>query len=217
MGEKVTVKLENVQKSLKDNQVLNNITYTFEGGKIYGVYGHNGCGKTMLLRAISGLLIPDDGKVMINEKQLHKDNISFPESIGIIIEHMELLPQYSAYDNLKILAKIKNKAKDEDIKEALEAVGLESSSKKKVRKFSLGMKQRLNIAQAVFENPEIIILDEPTNAIDTKGIELIYILLRKHRERGALIIITSHHKDDLQELSDITLKMEKGMIVDGEE
>lgn len=217
MGEKVTVRLENVQKSLKSNQVLRDITYMFEGGKIYGVYGHNGCGKTMLLRAISGLLIPDDGKVMVNGRQLHKDNISFPESIGIIIEHMELLPQYSAFDNLKILAKIKKKAKDEDIREALEAVGLEPSSKKKVRKFSLGMKQRLNIAQAVFENPEMIILDEPTNAIDTKGVALIYALLRKHRDRGALIIITSHHKEDLQELSDITIKMEEGMIVDGEE
>ena len=217
MGEKVTVKLENIQKSLKGNQVLKDISYTFEGGKIYGVYGHNGCGKTMLLRAISGLMIPNDGKVMINGKELHKGNYSFPESIGIIIEHMELLPQYSAYDNLKILAKIKKKAKDEDIKEVLEAVGLDASSKKKVRKFSLGMKQRLNIAQAVFENPEIIILDEPTNAIDTKGIELIYALLRKHSEQGALIIITSHHKEDLEELSDITLKMDEGMIADGEE
>lgn len=211
------VKLENVQKSLKGNQVLKDISYTFEGGKIYGIYGHNGCGKTMLLRAIAGLIIPNAGKVMINETELHKGDISFPESIGIIIEHMELLPQYSAFDNLRILARIKQVAEDDNIREALKAVGLDASSTKEVRKFSLGMKQRLNIAQAVFENPNIIILDEPTNAIDTEGIELIYALLRKHRQRGALIIITSHHKEDLEQLSDITIKMEEGMIVNGKE
>lgn len=209
------IKLENVQKTLKGNQVLKNITYTFEGSKIYGIYGYNGCGKTMLLRTISGLLIPDSGKVLIDGQELHKE-MSFPKSIGVVIEHMEMLPQYSAFDNLKILSKIKKIADDEDIRNVLKEVGLEQAGNKKVRKFSLGMKQRLNIAQAVFEKPEIIVLDEPTNAIDTKGVKLIYQLLKKCRDYGAVIIITSHHKEDLQELCDITIKMEEGRIADGE-
>lgn len=210
------IKLENVQKTLKGNQVLKDISYTFEGGKIYGIYGYNGCGKTMLLRTIAGLLIPDSGKVLIDGKELHKD-MSFPKSIGVVIEHMEMLPQYSAFDNLKMLSKIKKIADDEAILQTLKEVGLEQVGNKKVRKFSLGMKQRLNIAQAVFEKPEIIVLDEPTNAIDTKGVQLIYQLLKKCRDYGAAIIITSHHKEDLQELCDLTIKIEEGMIAEGEE
>lgn len=143
------VEIKNYCKSIKSRPILNNVSYNFEYGKIYGIYGHNGSGKTMLLRAIAGLLVPDSGSVVIDGKVLHKD-MSFPPSIGIVIENMNLLPQYNAYDNLKILGKIKKTATDEDIKTALERVGLKSDLK--VKKFSLGMKQRLNIAQAVFES-----------------------------------------------------------------
>lgn len=133
----------------------------------------------MLLRAIAGLLVPDNGSVVIDGKVLHKD-MSFPPSIGIVIENMNLLPQYNAFDNLKILGKIKKTATDEDIKTALERVGLKSDLK--VKKFSLGMKQRLNIAQAVFEKQKIILLDEPTNALDNDGVQLIYKLLKKKKK-----------------------------------
>lgn len=203
------VEIKNYCKSIKSRQILNNVSYNFEYGKIYGLYGHNGSGKTMLLRAIAGLLVPDSGSVVIDGKVLHKD-MSFPPSIGIVIENMNLLPQYNAFDNLKILGKIKKTATDEDIKTALERVGLKSDLK--VKKFSLGMKQRLNIAQAVFEKQKIILLDEPTNALDNDGVQLIYKLLKEEKERGALVVITTHHKEDLEEICDVVLKMTEGEL-----
>ena len=190
------VEIKNYCKSIKSRPILNNVSYNFEYGKIYGIYGHNGSGKTMLLRAIAGLLVPDSGSVVIDGKVLHKD-MSFPPSIGIVIENMNLLPQYNAFDNLKILGKIKKTATDEDIK---------------VKKFSLGMKQRLNIAQAVFEKQKIILLDEPTNALDNDGVQLIYKLLKEEKERGALVVITTHHKEDLEEICDVVLKMTEGEL-----
>lgn len=203
------VEIKNYCKSIKSRPILNNVSYNFEYGKIYGIYGHNGSGKTMLLRAIAGLLVPDSGSVVIDGKVLHKD-MSFPPSIGIVIENMNLLPQYNAYDNLKILGKIKKTATDEDIKTALERVGLKSDLK--VKKFSLGMKQRLNIAQAVFEKQKIILLDEPTNALDNDGVQLIYKRLKEEKERGALVVITTHHKEDLKEICDVVLEMTEGEL-----
>ena len=203
------VEIKNYCKSIKSRPILNNVSYNFEYGKIYGLYGHNGSGKTMLLRAIAGLLVPDSGSVVIDGKVLHKD-MSFPPSIGIVIENMNLLRQYNAFDNLKILGKIKKTATDEDIKTALERVGLKSDLK--VKKFSLGMKQRLNIAQAVFEKQKIILLDEPTNALDNDGVQLIYKLLKEEKERGALVVITTHHKEDLEEICDVVLKMTEGEL-----
>ena len=201
------LEIKNYCKSIKSRPILNNVSYNFEYGKIYGIYGHNGSGKTMLLRAIAGLLVPDSGSVVIDGKVLHKD-MSFPPSIGIVIENMNLLPQYNAFDNLKILGKIKKTATDENIKTALERVGLKSDLK--VKKFSLGMKQRLNIAQAVFEKQKIILLDEPTNALDNDGVQLIYKLLKEEKERGALVVITTHHKEDLEEICDVVLEMTEG-------
>ena len=201
------VEIKNYCKSIKSRPILNNVSYNFEYGKIYGIYGHNGSGKTMLLRAIAGLLVPDSGSVVIDGKVLHKD-MSFPPSIGIVIENMNLLPQYNAFDNLKILGKIKKTATDENIKTALERVGLKADLK--VKKFSLGMKQRLNIAQAVFEKQKIILLDEPTNALDNDGVQLIYKLLKEEKERGALVVITTHHKEDLEEICDVVLEMTEG-------
>lgn len=203
------VEIKNYCKSIKSRPILNNVSYNFEYGKIYGIYGHNGSGKTMLLRAIAGLLVPDSGSVVIDGNVLHKD-MSFPPSIGIVIENMNLLPQYNAFDNLKILGKIKKTATDEDIKTALERVGLKSDLK--VKKFSLGMKQRLNIAQAVFEKQKIILLDEPTNALDNDGVQLIYKLLKEEKERGALVVITTHHKEDLEEVCDVVLEMTEGEL-----
>ena len=203
------VEIKNYCRSIKSRLILYNVSYNFEYGKIYGIYGHNGSGKTMLLRAIAGLLVPDSGSVVIDGKVLLKD-LSFPPSIGIVIENMNLLPQYNAFDNLKILGKIKKTATDEDIKTALERVGLKSDLK--VKKFSLGMKQRLNIAQAVFEKQKIILLDEPTNALDNDGVQLIYKLLKEEKERGALVVITTHHKEDLEEVCDVVLKMTEGEL-----
>lgn len=203
------VELKNVNKSLSKRLILDNISYKFEYGKVYGLCGTNGSGKTMLLRAICGLIVPDSGEIVIDGKVLHKD-ISFPPSVGIVIENMTLLPGYNAFDNLKLIAQIKKVASDDDIKNAINRVGLKSDLK--VRKFSLGMKQRLNIAQAVFEKPKIILLDEPTNALDDSGVKLVYDIIKEEKERGALIIVATHHEADLKEMCDVILRVSKGRL-----
>lgn len=210
-----TIMVTNLSKKIKKAFVLKDINYTFEPGKAYGLFGRNGSGKTMLLRALSGLIYPTEGTVAIDGQTLHKD-ISFPPSIGVIIENTTLLPQYDAFTNLEILAKVKKKASDYDIRNAIERVGLDPNSKMKVRKYSLGMKQRLSIAQAIFEKPDILLLDEPTNAIDEKGVTLVRDLLLEEKKRGALIVIASHNKEDLSVLSDETLSMENGEILASE-
>ena len=203
------VELKNVNKSLSKKLILDNISYKFEYGKVYGLCGTNGSGKTMLLRAVCGLIIPDSGEIVIDGKVLHKD-ISFPPSVGIVIENMTLLPGYNAFDNLKLISQIKKAASDDDIKNAINRVGLKSDLK--VRKFSLGMKQRLNIAQAVFEKPKIILLDEPTNALDDSGVKLVYDIIKEEKERGALIIVATHHEEDLREMCDVILKVSEGRL-----
>ncbi|WP_350300744.1 ABC transporter ATP-binding protein [Peribacillus frigoritolerans] len=205
------IEVHDLSKKLKKNNVLQNITYTFEKGRIYGLVGKNGSGKTMLLRAIAGLIIPTEGSVTINEKVLHKD-ISFPPSIGIIIENLELLPQFDAETNLKILAAIKKTASLEDIQHAIKRLELDRFGTLKVRKYSLGMKQRLNIAQAIFEKPEIILLDEPTNAIDEKGVERVLDIFQEERERGATIIIATHNKEDVFPICDEVIEISNGRL-----
>lgn len=210
------IQLQNVTKRIKENTVLDNVSYTFKSGFVYGLYGQNGSGKTMLLRAISGLINLDSGSIFIDGEKLH-DKIEFPPETGIVIENMELLPECSAKKNLEMLAKIKNIADEKDISFSLERVGLDPDSDKKVKKFSLGMKQRLNIAQAIFENQKIILLDEPTNALDEEAVQLIYKIIREEKSRGATIIVATHHKDDLKEVCDVILKIAEGKIVEENE
>lgn len=210
------IQLQNVTKRIKENTVLDNVAYTFKSGFVYGLYGQNGSGKTMLLRAISGLINLDSGSIFIDGEKLH-DKIEFPPETGIVIENMELLPECSAKRNLQMLAKIKNIADEKDIIFSLERVGLDPDSDKKVKKFSLGMKQRLNIAQAIFENQKIILLDEPTNALDEEAVQLIYKIIREEKSRGATIIVATHHKEDLKEVCDVILKIAEGKIVEENE
>lgn len=210
------IQLQNVTKRIKENTVLDNVSYTFKSGFVYGLYGQNGSGKTMLLRAISGLINLDSGSIFIDGEKLH-DKIEFPPETGIVIENMELLPECSAKRNLQMLAKIKNIADEKDIIFSLERVGLDPDSDKKVKKFSLGMKQRLNIAQAIFENQNIILLDEPTNALDEEAVQLIYKIIREEKSRGATIIVATHHKEDLKEVCDVILKIAEGKIVEENE
>ena len=206
-----SIELKNVTKKLKGNTVLDDITFTFESGNIYGLYGRNASGKTMLLRAIAGLIYPNSGEVRIEGKILHKD-ISFPESMGIIIERTELLPQYTGMENLKILAKIKKVASVEDMRESLVRVKLDPDDKRKVHAYSLGMKQKLSIAQAIFEKPRIILLDEPTNALDEEGVRSVRELFLEEKERGATIIVASHNKEDLAILADRIISISDGRI-----
>ncbi|PGZ19362.1 multidrug ABC transporter ATP-binding protein [Bacillus cereus] len=204
--------LHNVNKIIKNRTVLENINLTLERGKIYGFKGDNGSGKTMLFRMISGLILPTSGDVYIDNMKLH-ETISFPPSIGLLIEYPAFLPQYTGFKNLQILAKIKNIIKETEIKESLEKVGLDPNDKRKFSKYSLGMKQRLGLAQALMEDPDLILLDEPTNALDSKGIEDIRKILEIEREKGKLILIASHDKEELQYLADEIFTIEKGKII----
>lgn len=205
------VEVKNYSKKLKGRNVLDNVSYKFEGGNIYGLYGRNGSGKTMLMRAVAGLIFPTSGEVIIDGKVLHKE-ISFPKDMGVIIENIELMPQYDAYDNLKILGKIRKTATDDDINSTLEKVGLHDVKGKKVRTYSLGMKQKLAIAQAIFEHPKLLLLDEPTNALDEESINDIRKLLLELKEKGVLIIVASHNKEDIELLSDVKINMADGKI-----
>ena len=211
-----TVKLNNYTKKIKQKIILDNINFEFKPGKIYGLYGRNGSGKTMLLRAIAGLIFPTEGTVIIDNKILHKD-ISFPQNLGIIIENTNLLPEYDGFTNLKILAKIRDVATDEDIKDAIKKVGLDPESKMKVNEYSLGMKQRLSIAQAIFENPDLLLVDEPTNALDEDSIQTVRNIFLEMNKKGVTIIIASHNKEDLKVLADETISMRDGQIVENKE
>lgn len=205
------IELNSVSKRIRNKYVLEKISYRFESGKIYGLYGRNGSGKTMLLRAIAGLIQTNEGEVTVNDKVLHKD-ISFPPNMGLIIENMSLLPQFDAVKNLEILSRIRKVATMNDIENTLDRVGLGAKKNIKVKEYSLGMKQRLNIAQVLFEKPDIILLDEPTNAIDEEGITEVRNILLEEKERGALIIIASHNTQDLDILSDSIIKMDNGKL-----
>lgn len=206
------IEIKNYTKVIKGKKILDNINYVFEGGNIYGLHGRNGSGKTMMMRAIAGLIYPTEGEIIIDEKVLHKD-ISFPSDMGIVIENMELMPQFDGFTNLKQLSKIRKKASDGDIMEALQKVGLGNAEKKKVRAYSLGMKQKLSIAQAIFEKNKILLLDEPTNALDEKSIGDVRKLLVELKNEGTLIIIASHNREDISYLSDVKLEMDEGKIV----
>ena len=205
------IQLQNVTKRIKENTVLDNVSYTFKSGFVYGLYGQNGSGKTMLLRAISGLINLDSGSIFIDGEKLH-DKIEFPPETGIVIENMELLPECSAKRNLQMLAKIKNIADEKDISFSLERVGLDPDSDKKVKKFSLGMKQRLNIAQAIFENQKIILLDEPTNALDPDAVIQFKKMMEEEKRLKACIIIATHNHQDIDELFDEKIYLNSGRV-----
>lgn len=210
------IKIEDLSKSIKGALILDKVSITLTSGKIYGLRGKNGSGKTMLMRAMSGLLIPDTGSVIINGKTLHKD-ISFPESIGILIENPSFLPQYTGFKNLKLLAGLTGNISDDEIRTALERVGLDPEDKRIYRKYSLGMKQKLGIANAIMGEPDIIILDEPINALDEESVKKIKKVLLEIRDKGKLIIIACHDREELGYLSDIIYEIKDGSIVDRKE
>lgn len=205
------IKLENVTKIIQDNPVIQDISLELKGGNIYGFCGYNGCGKTMLMRLICGLIIPTSGQIWVNEKKVGKD-IDFPARTGVLIENPVFLPGFDGYYNLKFLADINAYIDKDAIENTLRRVGLDNN-KKKVKKYSLGMKQRLGIAAAIMEKPDIIILDEPTNALDVSGVEMIRQVLMEERERGAIVILACHNDQFLREVSDTIFQMDNGKIM----
>ena len=205
------VRLEDYCKSFKSAEVLKNINLTLESGKVIGLKGKNGSGKTMLMRAISGLILSTSGKVYINDKELGR-HISFPPSIGILIENPSFISNYTGFKNLKILASIQNRISDDEIRDAIRKVGLDPDDKRTFKKYSLGMKQRLGIAAAIMERPDIVILDEPINALDEAGAGLIKGLLDELKANGSLIIIACHDTEELNYLSDEIYEIYDGEI-----
>lgn len=195
------INLEKITKSYKRRMIINKFSYTFESGKVYGFQGANGSGKTVLFKMLLGFLKPDSGTVTIDGKKLFKE-IEFPPDTGFIIEYPAFLNHYSGKANLKLLASVKNQIGEQEINKTLEQVGLGAASNTKVKHYSLGMKQRLGIAQAYMENPSLIILDEPTNALDKKGIADLVRLIKNWKEEGKCVLLTSHLETFLREVSD---------------
>ncbi|GIM45716.1 putative ABC transporter ATP-binding protein YybJ [Collibacillus ludicampi] len=206
------VEVIHVSKKIGDKEILNNINMILEHGKIYGFFGRNGSGKTMLFRAVCGLIKPTSGEIKINGKTLHRD-ISFPESVGVLIESPGFWSHYTGFENLKVLASIKQQISAEDIKKSIERVGLDPEDQRTFKKYSLGMKQRLAIAQAIMEKPDLLVLDEPTNALDEEGVELVREILLEEKERGATILIASHNKDDIEILADEKFQIHEGKLI----
>lgn len=191
--------------------MLKDISLQLSSGRIYGLKGNNGSGKTMLLRAICGFIFMDTGEIIVDGKQLGKE-MSFPENTGVLIENPSFIEGYTGFQNLKVLSMIRNRVGDQELRESLIRVGLDPDDRRAYKKYSLGMKQRLGIACAIMEHPNLILLDEPVNALDENGIKLVRQILQEEKERGALIIVACHDKEELELLSDKIYTMAEGSI-----
>lgn len=203
---------KNITKRIRKSIILDDISLDLYSGKVYGFVGPNGCGKTMLFRALSGLMSINSGTIVLDDKILRKDFSVLP-SLGIVLENVSMYPNMTGYENLSYLAKFKDIINDADIRKAIKLVGLDPKDKRVYRKYSLGMKQRLAIAQAIMESPDVIMLDEPTNALDREGLGRIRKVILEQKERGALVLLASHNQEDIRLLSDVVFEMENGRVV----
>jgi len=205
------IQVKNLDLTINKTQILKNVCVSFEKGKIHGLIGRNGSGKTMLMKCICGFIRPTNGEIYVDDKQVGKE-CDFPENIGIIIETPGFIPYYSGYKNLKLIADLNKKITPEQIKQAMAQVGLDPELKRHVVKYSLGMRQRLGLAQAIMENPDILILDEPMNGLDKEGVEDMRKYLLDFRKQGKTIIIASHSTEDIEVLCDTVSEMDKGIL-----
>ena len=205
------IEVQNVVKRFRDQVVLKNVSISFEKGQIHGIVGRNGSGKTVLFKCICGLMHPEEGVILVNGKRVGRD-VDMPEDIGAIIEAPGFLLNYSGYKNLRFLANIRRKIGKEEILNVLKTVGLDPESRKHVGKYSLGMRQRLGIAQAIMEDPEILILDEPMNGLDNAGVQDIRALLLELKAQGKTILLASHNHEDIAALCDTVHEMDGGVL-----
>ena len=208
----MNIEIQNVTKEIKGHLILNAINLELHSGKIYGLRGKNGAGKTVLMKLLCGLTFPTAGRIIIDNEELGKD-FSFPRSIGALIETPGFIENYSAWKNLQSLAAIKNIAKKKEMEQLMLTFGLDPKDKKKVKKYSLGMRQKLGIVMAIFENPELIILDEPLNALDEQTKKIVLELLKMYSKQGSLILIASHDKEELDFLADEIIEISGGEII----
>ena len=206
------IEVQNVVKRFRDQVVLKNVSISFEKGKIHGIEGRNGSGKTVLFKCICGLMHPEEGVILVNGKRVGRD-VDMPEDIGAIIEAPGFLPNYSGYKNLRFLANIRRKIGKEEILNVLKTVGLDPESRKHVGKYSLGMRQRLGIAQAIMEDPEILMLEEPMNGLDNDGVQHIRALLLELKAQGKTILLASHNHEDIAALCDTVHEMDGGVLL----
>ena len=206
------IQIEQLSLIIKKTEILKDISVTFETGKIHGLIGRNGSGKTMLMKCICGFVRPTSGTVTVAGKGIGKD-CDFPESAGIIIETPGFIPYYSGYRNLRLLADLNRRVGKEEIRAAMQKVGLDPDLKRHVRKYSLGMRQRLGLAQAIMENPDLLILDEPMNGLDKEGVADMRQYLLDLKAQGKTILIASHSAEDISVLCDTVCEMDKGVLI----
>lgn len=205
------INIRELNLTLQKSEILKNISVYFERGKIHGLIGRNGSGKTMLMKCICGFVKPTNGEIFVGGKRIGKD-CDFPENVGIIIETPGFIPYYSGFKNLKLLADLRGKISKNDIRKIMEQVGLDPNLNRHVRKYSLGMRQRLGLAQAIMEDPDLLILDEPMNGLDKDGVNDMRQYLLDLKAQGKTILIASHSVEDIDILCDTVCEMDKGTI-----
>ena len=205
------ISVEHVSLTIGTAQILRDVSARFEEGQIHGIVGRNGSGKTMLMKCICGFIRPDSGKILVDGKQVGRD-VDFPPDLGLLIETPGFVPYYSGLKNLELLAAINRRASKERLNVCMEQLGLGDAKNKRVSKYSMGMRQRLGIAQAIMENPRLLILDEPLNGLDEQGVEDIRALLLELKEQGKTILLSSHNREDIDLLCDSVCKMEGGVL-----
>ena len=211
MSGNIAISVRQVSKSFGEAEVLHDVSHDFEAGKIHGIVGNNGSGKTVLMKCICGFLLPTKGQIFVKNKRVGRD-MDFPEDAGIIIETPGFLPNLTGMKNLELLASLRRRIDREAIRQAILRVGLDPDMKKPVGKYSLGMRQRLGIAQAIMENPSLLILDEPLNGLDKVAVVQMRALIRELREQGKTIILASHNQQDIEELCDTVCEMDAGIL-----
>lgn len=205
------IEIKNIVKNYDNTAILNNVSITFEEGKIYGIIGRNGSGKSVLLKVMSGFVKPESGEVIYDGVDINKEEV-FPKNVGILLDNGGFIPSLTGFENLSLLASINKKIGDTQINDYLEKVNLTADKNKKYFKYSLGMRKKLGICQAIMENQKYIILDEPFNGIDKDSVNIIFNLFKELKKEGRTFIITSHIEDDIKNLFDEVYKVENGEL-----